>query len=410
MAHLLTPVKHPLALSELAPRAVQSEIRAMTAECDRIGGINLAQGVCDTGVPQVVAEGAIAAIRAGHNIYTRMDGIARLRCAIAAQVERLHGIALDPEREVVVTSGASGAYHATAMALFNPGDEVLLFEPMYGYHAGTLASLRVKPVPVALDPPSPGVPGDPGSLGRNWTLDLAKARAAITPRTRAMLINTPANPTGKVFSRAEIEGLAALACEHGLFVLTDEIYEHFLYDGAEHVSPLTLPGMRERTIVMSGYSKTFAVTGWRIGYLIADAKWTPAIGYFHDLTYVCAPAPLQHGVADGVEQLPADYYHGLARDHDAKRRMLLSALDDAGLTPHTPAGAYYILADAGPIPGRTAAEKARTLLAETGVAAVAGSAFYRAGSPAGENLLRFCFSKKDADLAEACRRLRARER
>src|ERR1017187_1689397 len=159
MANLLTPVKHPLALSELAPRAVQSEIRAMTAECDRIGGINLAQGVCDTGVPQVVAEGAIAAIRAGHNIYTRMDGIARLRCAIAAQVERLHGIALDPEREVVVTSGASGAYHATVMALFNPGDEVLLFEPMYGYHAGTLASLRVKPVPVALDPP-------------DWTLDL----------------------------------------------------------------------------------------------------------------------------------------------------------------------------------------------------------------------------------------------
>jgi aminotransferase len=296
------------------------------------------------------------------------------------------------------------------MALFNPGDEVLLFEPMYGYHAGTLASLRVKPVPVALDPPSPGAPGDLRSLGRNWTLDLAKARAAITPRTRAMLINTPANPTGKVFSRAEIEGLAALACEHGLFVLTDEIYEHFLYDGAEHVSPLTLPGMRERTIVMSGYSKTFAVTGWRIGYLIADAKWTPAIGYFHDLTYVCAPAPLQHGVADGVEQLPAGYYHGLARDHDAKRRMLLAALRDAGLTPHTPAGAYYILADAGPIPGRTAAEKARALLAETGVAAVAGSAFYRAGSPAGENLLRFCFSKKDADLAEACRRLRARER
>jgi aminotransferase len=394
MANLLTPVKHPLALSELAPRAVQSEIRAMTAECDRIGGINLAQGVCDTGVPQVVAEGAIAAIRAGHNIYTRMDGIARLRRAIAAQVERLHGIALDPEREVVVTSGASGAYHATAMALLNPGDEVLLFEPMYGYHAGTLTSLRVKPVPVALDLP-------------DWTLDLAKARAAITPRTRAMLINTPANPTGKVFSRAEIEGLAALACEHGLFMLTDEIYEHFLYDDAEHVSPLTLPGMRERTIVMSGYSKTFAITGWRIGYLIADAKWTPAIGYFHDLTYVCAPAPLQHGVADGVEQLPADYYHGLARDHDAKRRMLLAALRDAGLTPHTPAGAYYILADAGPIPGRTAAEKARTLLAETGVAAVAGSAFYRAGSPAGENLLRFCFSKKDADLAEACRRLRA---
>ncbi len=164
--------------------------------------------------------------------------------------------------------------------------------------------------------------------------------------------------------------------------------------------------MRERTILMSGYSKTFAVTGWRIGYLVADAKWTAAIGYFHDLTYVCAPAPFQHGVADGIEQLGPDYYLGLARDHDVKRHMLLSALRDAGMTPHVPDGAYYILAETHNLPGRTAAEKARALLAETGVAAVAGSAFVRAER--GENLLRFCFSKKDAELAEACRRLRAR--
>jgi aminotransferase len=386
-------VKRELALSELAPRALQSEIRAMTAECDRIGGINLAQGVCDTGVPQVVADGAIAAIRDGYNIYTRMDGIERLRRAIAGQVQQLRGLTYDPEREVVVTSGATGAYHAAAMALLNPGDEVLLFEPMYGYHANTLRSLRVVPVLVPLHSPE-------------WKLDLAAVRAAITPRTRAMLINTPANPSGKVFPRAELEGLAELAQEHDLFVLTDEIYEHFVYGDAEHVSPAQLPGMRERTIVMSGYSKTFAVTGWRIGYLVADAKWTAAIGYFHDLTYVCAPAPLQHGVADGIEQLPASYYRGLARDHEAKRDKLLAALRDAGMTPQTPDGAYYILAEANGIPGRTAAEKARTLLAESGVAAVAGSAFF--GDGRGENLLRFCYSKKDAELAEACRRLRAR--
>jgi aminotransferase len=393
MAKLESPTKRPLALSDLAPRAVQSEIRAMTAECDRIGGINMAQGVCDTGVPQVVADGAIAAIRDGYNIYTRMDGIARLRHAIAAQVERTHGLVVDPEREVIVTSGASGAYHAAAMALFNEGDEVLLFEPMYGYHVSTLVSLRVNPVLVALDAP-------------DWTLDLAKVRAAITPRTRAMLINSPANPTGKVFTRSELEGLAAIACEHDLFVLTDEIYEHFVYGDAKHISPATLPGMRERTIVMSGYSKTFAVTGWRIGYLIADAKWTPAIGFFHDLTYVCAPAPLQHGVADGIEQLGPEYYLGLAADHDVKRQMLLAALRDAGMRPHVPDGAYYVLAETGNLPGRTAPEKARALLAETGVAAVAGSAFFRPGK--GDNLLRFCFSKKDAELAEACRRLRAR--
>ena len=221
-----------------------------------------------------------------------------------------------------------------------------------------------------------------------------------------MLINTPANPSGKVFTRSELEGLAALACEHDLFVLTDEIYEHFVYGDTKHVSPAELPGMRERTIVMSGYSKTFAVTGWRIGYLLADAKWTAAIGYFHDLTYVCAPAPLQHGVADGIEQLGADYYLGLARDHDVKRQMLLAALRYAGMKPHVPDGAYYILAEAHNLPGVTAAQKARALLAETGVAAVAGSAFF--GKGGGEDLLRFCFSKKDAELAEACKRLRAR--
>ena len=390
MTTIASPTK--LSLSELAPRTLQSEIRAMTAECDRIGGINLAQGVCDTGVPQVVADGAAAAIRDGYNIYTRMDGIARLRHAISAQVERNRGLSYDPEREVIVTSGVTGAYHAAAMALLNPGDEVLLFEPMYGYHAVTLTSLRVKPVPVALTAPE-------------WTLDLAAVRASITPRTRAMLINTPANPTGKVFTRAEIEGLAAIAQEHDLFVLTDEIYEHFVYGETKHLSPAELPGMRERTIVMSGYSKTFAITGWRIGYLVADAKWTAATNYFHDLTYVCAPAPFQHGVADGVEQLGDDYYRGLAADHDVKRQMMLSALRDAGMAPHVPDGAYYILAEAHGIPGKTAAEKARNLLAEIGVAAVAGSAFFRKGE--GENLLRFCFSKKDAELAEACRRLRA---
>ncbi len=393
MPAVASPAQRPLALSDLAPRAVQSEIRAMSAESDRVGGINLAQGVCDTEVPAIVAEGAIAAIRAGDNIYTRAEGIPRLRAAIAAQVARTHGLAVDPEREVLIASGATGAYHAAAMALLNPGDEVLLFEPLYGYHATTLRSLGVKPVVISLIAP-------------HWTLDLDRVRAAITPRTRAMLINTPANPTGKVFPRAEIEGLAALAVEHNLFVFTDEIYERFVYDGAVHLSPASLPGMKERTVLISGFSKTFSVTGWRIGYLFADAKWLPAIAYFHDLTYVCAPAPFQHGVADGVEQLPDAYYRDLAQAHHAKREMLASALRDAGMSPQVPDGAYYILADATSLPGATGAQKSRALLAQTGVASVSGAAFFPSGG--GEDLLRFCFAKKDADLAEACRRLRAR--
>ena len=380
-----------LTLSELAPGAFQSEIRAMSILCDNIKGINLAQGVCDTPVPAVVEEAAIQAIRDGHNIYTRLDGIGRLRNAIAAKQQRDYGLSYDPETEVLVASGATGGLHAAAMALLNPGDEVILFEPFYGYHVSTLKSMRVKPVIVTLTEPDFG-------------LDTAALQKAITPKTRAILLNTPSNPGGKVFSRSEIETIAQACQEHDLFLFTDEIYEYFVYDGARHVSPATLPGMRERTIVMSGFSKTFSITGWRLGYVTADAKWMPAMAYFHDLTYVCAPSALQHGAAAGLEELPSSFYTTLAADHQDKRRRILSALTDTGMRPTVPAGAYYVLADATRLPGKTAAEKARHLLGATGVASVAGSAFFRPGG--GENLLRFCFAKEDDDLDEACARLR----
>lgn len=393
MPHLAS---HPhsvsrLALSELAPGALQSEIRAMSTECERVGGINLAQGICDTPVPAPVEAEARTAIAAGHNIYTRLDGITRLRTAIAAKQQKDYGLTYDPETEVLVASGATGGLHAAAMALLNPGDEVLLFEPFYGYHVATLKSMRVKPVLVPL-------------ADADYALDTDALHAAITPRTRAILLNTPANPSGKVFSAAEIEAIAAVCLAHDLFLFTDEIYEYFVYDGARHISPATLPGMRERTIVMSGFSKTFSVTGWRLGYVTADAKWMGAMAYFHDLTYVCAPSALQHGAAAGLEQLPPAFYTQLASDHQSKRERILAALRDAGLDPSVPAGAYYVLAKADRLPGATSALKARHLLAATGVASVAGSAFFRPGR--GEDLLRFCFAKKDEDLDEACLRLR----
>jgi aminotransferase len=370
---------------------MQSEIRAMTTECDRIGGINLAQGVCDTPVPPAVEAEAHAAIHAGHNIYTRLDGITRLRNAISAKQEKDYGLTYDPETEVLVASGATGGLHAAAMALLNPGDEVLLFEPFYGYHVATLKSMRVNPVLVPLAEP-------------DWALDTDALHAAITPRTRAILLNTPANPSGKIFSLPEIEAVAAVCREHDLFLFTDEIYEYFVYDGNRHICPATLCGMRERTIVMSGFSKTFSVTGWRLGYVTAPAQWMAALCYFHDLTYVCAPSAFQHAAAAGLEQLPPEFYTDLARDHQDKRERILSALRDAGMEPSVPAGAYYVLAKATRLPGKTSAEKARHLLAATGVAAVAGSAFFRPGR--GEDLLRFCFAKKDEDLNEACDRLR----
>jgi len=386
-----TGIESRLALSALAPKTLQSEIRAMTTECDRIGGINLAQGVCDTPVPAVVEAAAIEAIREGQNIYTRCDGIGRLREAIAAKQQRDYGLAYDAENEVMVASGATAGLHAAAMALLNPGDEVLVFEPFYGYHVHTLDSLRIEPVLVALAEP-------------DWQLDVDAMRAAVTPRTRAILLNTPANPTGKIFTLPELEAVAKLAIEHDLFLFTDEIYEYFVYDGGHHICPATLPGMRERTIVISGFSKTFSITGWRIGYATADARWMPTMGHFHDLTYVCAPAPLQVGAAAGLEQLPPEFYKQLAADHQSKRGRLSSALRDAGMDPSVPPGAYYIMANVERLPGKTAAEKARHLLRATGVAAVAGSAFFRKGR--GENLMRFCFAKQDAELDEACERLR----
>jgi aminotransferase len=379
-----------LRLSENAPRIIQSEIRSMTVECDAVEGVNLAQGVCDTPLPAAVMEAAIAAIHEGYNIYTRLDGVAVLRQAIAEKFARHNGLTADPEREILVTSGATGAMNSACLALFDPGDQVILFEPFYGYHYNTLLSLRVEPVPVPLE-------------AATWEIDFDRLRAAITPRTRGLIINTPGNPCGKVFTRAELEALAAVAIEHDLFVLTDEIYEYFVYEGQAHISPATIPGMAERTITISGFSKTFSMTGWRVGYLSADNKWIAAIGYFHDLTYICSPSPFQYAAAAGLRALPDGFYQELATEYQKKRDQLCDALTAAGLTPAVPAGAYYVLADASAIEGERASVKARNLLRTTGVAAVAGSAFY--GSGRGENILRFCFAKQAADLDRACNSL-----
>jgi len=296
-----------LRLSEISPGMVQSEIRAMSVECDRVNGVNLAQGVCDTGVPSPVMTRAIDAITEGYNIYTRLDGIATLRRAISDKLSSYNGITADPDAEILVSSGATGAFYAACMALFNPGDEVILFEPFYGYHLNTLRSLRVNAIDVPMTAP-------------DWSIDFDDLRAAITPRTRGIVINSPSNPCGKVFTRAELEVIADLAIHHDLFVITDEIYEYFLYDGTQHISPATLPGMAERTISISGLSKTFSITGWRIGYLAADPRWMGAIGYFHDLIYVCAPSPFQHACAAGLVQLPDSFYQSLANESTDRAR------------------------------------------------------------------------------------------
>ena len=380
-----------LSLSQRAARTVQSEIRVMTLECERLKGVNLAQGVCDTEVPEEVQLGAKHAIESGINSYTRAEGLSPIRQAIAEKVRRFNGLDCEPEREVIVHSGSTGAFYTSCLALLNPGDEVILFEPYYGYHLNTLVATGVTPAFVTLCAP-------------DWKFSPDDLERAVTPRTRGIVINTPANPSGKVFTRSELECIAALAQRHDLFVFTDEIYEYFIYEG-QHVSPASLGGMRERTITISGYSKAFSITGWRVGYTVCDPKWAQAIAYFHDLIYVCAPAPLQIGVADGIRKLPEDFYRQIADEYLGKRDLLCHTLQEMGLTPSVPKGAYYVLADASILPGGTSKEKAMSLLHATGVATVAGSAFYHAGG--GENLIRFCFAKNDADLKEACRRLKA---
>jgi aminotransferase len=276
------------------------------------------------------------------------------------------------------------------MALLDPGDEVVLFEPFYGYHTHTLVAMNVVPVFVRLEAP-------------DWKFNAEDVERVISPRTRAIVINSPANPSGKVFSREELESLADIVVRHDLILFTDEIYEYFLYDGHRHVSTASLPGMADRTVTVSGFSKTFSITGWRIGYVICPPQWTTAIGYFHDLAYVCAPSPFQHGVTAGLSELTPEFYSNLGREYLEKRDMLCQALTQAGLTPSIPQGAYYVLADSSSLPGKSSKEKAMSLLNETGVASVPGAAFYHDDS--GDNLLRFCFAKKIADLENACGRL-----
>jgi aminotransferase len=379
-----------LKLSQRHEWVVQSEIRNMSIECDLVQGINLSQGVCDLEVPLVVRQAAQAAIDAGINTYTRYDGLSELRQAIARKQKLITGMEVDSESEIVVSAGATGAFYCACLALLNPGDEVILFEPYYGYHVSTLVAVQANPVYVQMQPP-------------DWTFSDRDLERVLSDRTRGIMINTPANPSGKVFTPEELERLAAFAAKNDLFVFTDEIYEHFVYNGSRHIPPATLTGMKERTITISGLSKTFSITGWRVGYCICDARWAQSIGYFNDLVYVCAPAPLQMGVAEGLLNLEVNYYQSLAKEYAVKRDKICGALAKAGLTPYDPQGAYYVLADISQVPGAKSKEKAMNLLKQSGVACVPGEAFFH--DEAGENLARFCFAKEGAVLDEACRRI-----
>lgn len=379
-----------LSVSEHSKKLAQAEIRTMSIECEKVGGVNLSQGVCDLDSPFPVKRGAQMAIAAGINQYTRYDGLSELRNSIAHKMLKYNNIKADPNKNIIVSCGSTGACYSACLALLNSGDEVILFEPYYGYHVNTLLAVGAKPVYAQMIPPE-------------WTFDINELDGLITSKTKGIMINTPANPSGKVFSKEELEKIADFCIHHDLFIFTDEIYEYFIYDGLKHISPGSLPGVEDRTITISGYSKTFSITGWRIGYCVCDEKWATMIGYINDLVYVCAPAPLQVGVSKGINELSEEFYKSICKEYKLKRDRICSVLKTIGLVPFVPCGAYYVLADASSLAGKTSKEKAMYLLHKTGVASVPGSAFYH--DKRGENLLRFCFAKKEEELDYACKKL-----
>ncbi|MBI2760962.1 MAG: aminotransferase class I/II-fold pyridoxal phosphate-dependent enzyme [Chloroflexi bacterium] len=368
----------------------ESVIREMTRLAMQHGAINLAQGYPDFAAPDAIKEAAIAAIRADHNQYAITWGSKSLRDAISAKTLRYYDYAPDPEREITVACGATESMMAAMLAVVNPGDEVIVFEPYYENYVPDAAISGAKLVFVPLEEP-------------DFHFDLDRLRAAFTPRTKAIVINTPNNPSGKVFTREEIAQIGALCEEFDALIITDEIYEHIIYDGNVHVSPATLPGLRDRTITISGLSKTFSVTGWRLGYIIAPPDLTNAIRKVHDFLTVGAPAPLQEAAAIALG-FPDSFYKDLAAMYAAKREVLLGALEEAGFPVFRPQGAYYIMADINPFGATDDTEFSRYLTAEIGVAPVPGSSFYN-NQALGKTKIRFTFSKKEETLREAAARL-----
>lgn len=370
---------------------VVSDIRSMSRACEAVSGINLGQGICDLPTPSPVARGAHEAIDKNQVVYTAPEGIAPLRNAIADKIRRLYGLDYDPASEVVVTSGATGGFATACLSLFDPGDEIILFEPYYGYHLNTVITLGLNPVLVPTRPP-------------DWAIDTEALERAVSPKTRAVVVCSPSNPSGKVWNTDELDRLASFCEVHDLIALTDEIYEHIVFDGAAHVPLATRGSAKSRTVMISGFSKTFAITGWRLGYLTAPPELARRITVANDLLYVCAPTPLQHAAVAGLS-MPESYFTDLTRSYATKRDILCKALEDAGLQPYWPKGAYYVLADIRRLGERNAKAAAMTLLERTKIASVPGTSFY--ADPVGETLTRFCFAKEDEVLEEAARRLRA---
>jgi aspartate/methionine/tyrosine aminotransferase len=378
-------------ISHRASSFTESVIREMTRLANEHGAINLAQGFPDFPAPMEIKEAAQSAIARDLNQYPITWGERELREAIAAKYHRLYGMAVDPQGNVCVTCGSTEAMISSMLAVLNPGDEVVVFEPFYeNYGPDTILS-GAAPRYVPLRPP-------------DWTFDEDELSAAFTDQTRGVVINTPNNPTGKVFSREELEAIAALCQRWDAVAFTDEIYEHITYDGARHVPIATIPGMEDRTVTIGALSKTYSVTGWRVGWAVAPAELVAGIRTVHDFLTVGAPTPLQHAGVAALE-LPESYYEGIAREYAERRALMLEILEETGFKPHPPRGAYYTMADVTHLGFDTDVDAAMHLVKEVGVAVVPGSSFF-SRPELGRHAVRFSFCKRLDTLREAGRRLR----
>ena len=381
--------------SERTDRFGESVIREMTREAMLHDAINLAQGFPDFAAPEELKRAAQQAVAADVNQYAITRGAKTLRDAIARRMKATQGLEVDPETEITVCCGSTEAMIASLLALTNAGDEFVIFEPFYENYGPDAILSGALPRFVKLRPPA-----DPGG---EWAFDERELRAAFGARTKAIVLNTPNNPTGKVFTRAELELIRDLCLEHEALAITDEIYEHILYDGAEHISMARVEGMRDRTITINGMSKTYSVTGWRVGWAVAPEALSGAIRKVHDFLTVGAPAPLQEaGVA--ALALPQAYYQRLAGDYRARRDRLLPALRQAGFEAYTPRGAYYVMTDIGGFGFADDIAFASHLVRDIGVAVVPGSSFY-SDARDGARQVRFAFCKRPETLDEAASRL-----
>lgn len=381
-----------LKISEKAKDLKQSGIRAASVRCVQRGGINLGQGICDMPIPDTIKKAAYQAIENNKSIYSPCEGVITLREAVAKKIKQFNKIYIDSANEIIITHGSTGAFVSTVLTVFNPGDEIILFEPFYGYHKNILQlhGMQIKTVSLSL---------------KDFSIDMNQLEHVIGKNTRGIVICTPNNPSGKVFTKDELLAIGKLAEKHNLCVITDEIYEYIVYPEYQHISFASLENFKDRTITISGFSKTYNMTGWRLGYASGPAHIMEKIALVQDLLYVCPVTPLQYALLAAFD-FGGHYYQDMAEKYLGKRDLTVNALRDVGFKIAIPQGAYYLMCDFSALGFADDIEAANTLMDKANVATVIGRSFYL-NPEDGKNILRVCYALDEEKVAQAMKQLKA---